>query len=48
VSAIALAAGVTGGMRLTPRIAPFILSRTAALLMLATACSMLAAALVRS
>ena len=40
-SALALAAGVMGGMQLTPRVAPVVLSRTAAVLMLATACSML-------
>ena len=47
-SAIALAVGVVGGMRLTPRVAPAVLSRTAAALMLATACTMLASAIVRS
>lgn len=44
-SALALGAGVMGGMALTPRVAPLVLSRAAALLMLATACSMLASAL---
>jgi uncharacterized membrane protein YfcA len=45
MSALALGAGVIGGMTLTPRVAPLVLSRVAALLMLATACSMLASAL---
>ena len=47
-SALALAAGVMGGMRVTPRVAPVALRRTAAVLMLATACSMLASAIVRA
>jgi uncharacterized membrane protein YfcA len=47
-SAAALAVGVLGGMTLTPRVAPVLLSRTAALLMLATACSTLAIAIFRS
>lgn len=48
ISAIALGVGVLGGMRLTPRVSPIVLSRTAAALMLATACSMLATVIVRS
>lgn len=47
-SAAALAVGVLGGMALTPRVAPIVLSRTAAVLMLATACSTLAMAIFRS
>lgn len=47
-SAIALAAGVLCGMQLTPRAAPVLLSRIAAALMIATACGMLASAIVRS
>jgi len=46
-SAIALAAGVLCGMQLTPRAAPVLLSRIAAALMIATACGMLASAIVR-
>jgi hypothetical protein len=42
---VALAAGVLGGMRLTPVVSAVILTRTSALLMLATACSMLVSAL---
>lgn len=48
MSAAALAMGVLGGMTLTPRVAPSVLSRTAAVLMLATACSTLAMAIFRS
>ena len=44
-SALALAAGVLAGMRVTPHVAPNVLARTAALLMLATAAAMLASAL---
>jgi uncharacterized protein len=44
-SAVALAAGVLVGMRLTPVVSAVILTRTSALLMLATACSMLVSAL---
>jgi uncharacterized membrane protein YfcA len=44
-SAIAVAIGVLAGMRVTPRVAPDILSRTAALLMLATAAAMLVSTL---
>lgn len=47
-SAAALAVGVLVGMAVTPRVAPIVLSRTAAVLMLATACGMLATAIARS
>jgi uncharacterized membrane protein YfcA len=47
-SAAALAVGVLGGMSLTPRVPPIVLSRTAAVLMLATACGTLAMAVFRS
>ena len=44
-SAVALAVGVLAGMRVTPRVSPGILARTAALLMLATAAAMLVSTL---
>jgi uncharacterized protein len=44
-SALALATGVLVGMRITPRVAPDLLARTSAWLMLATACAMLASTL---